>query len=95
MQSHEVGEQILQHTPYGVRAEGTIVVLTLGKANVRMDYETALKLSALLRAGGRIAKKAAGDTSRKILVYGHLTDANADELGASFSADRKSIFNRI
>ncbi len=87
-----VGEKILQRTPYGVRVEGTVVVMTIGNKNVRMDYEVALKLSAFLRHGGRIAKKAAGDESRKFTVYADLTDANAEELKAALSVDRKQIF---
>lgn len=87
-----VGEKILQRTPYGVRVEGTVVVMTIGTRNVRMDYETALKLSAFLRHGGRIAKKASGDESRRFTVYADLTDANAEELKAALSVDRKQIF---
>jgi hypothetical protein len=87
-----VGEKILRRTPYGVRVEGTVVVMTIGERNVRMDYETALKLSAFLRHGGRLAKRAAGDESRRFTVYADLTDANADEMKAAMSVDRKQIF---
>lgn len=89
-----VGEKILKRTPYGVRVEGIDVVMTIGNQTVTMDYSTAIKLSAFLRHGGRIAKKAAGDESRKFTVYADLTDANADELQAALSVDRKSVFIR-
>lgn len=86
-----VGEKILKQTPYGVRVEGVDVVMTIGRANVTMNYETAIKLSAFLRNAGRLAKRIAGDESRRFTVYADLTDANADELGAVLSKDRKTI----
>lgn len=85
MQSKEVGEKILRQTPYGVRVEGTVVVLTIGSKCVRMDYTTAIKLSAFLRHGGRMAKRNAGDESRKWTVFADLTDANAETLRAKMN----------
>jgi hypothetical protein len=82
MQSKEIGEKILRQTPYGVRVEGEIVVMTIGPKCVRMDYTTAIKLSAFLRHGGRMAKRNAGDESQKFTVFADLTDANAEELRA-------------
>lgn len=93
-QSKEVGEKILKQTPYGVRVEGTVVVMTIGKKNCRMDYDTALKLSAFLRNGGRQAKRNAGDGAMKFTVYADLTDANLDELDAQRSRDGTAVFNR-
>lgn len=92
MQSHTVGEKILKRTRFGVRVEGALVVMTIGTGCVEMEYDVALKLSAFLRHAGRKAKKAAGDESKKWTVYADLTDANAEELGAALSKDRKSIF---
>jgi alpha-glucuronidase len=94
MQSKEIGEKVLRQTQYGVRVEGTVVVMTIGKKNVRMDYETALKLSAFLRHGGRMAKRISGDQSRKWTVFSDLTDANLDELEAQRSRDGTAVFNR-
>lgn len=88
MQSKEIGEKILRRTPYGVRVEGTVVVMTIGTKNVRMDYTTAIKLSAFLRHGGRMAKRNAGDESRKWTVFADLTDANAEELRARMNKER-------
>lgn len=92
MQSKTVGEKILKFTPYGCRVEGTRVVLTIGKHNVTMDYETAIKMSAFLRYSGKLAKKAAGDVSRHFTIIADLTAENADEIEAAISKDRKSIF---
>ncbi len=89
-----VGEKILRRTPYGVRVEGVDVVMTIGKATVTMTYDVAIKLSAFLRNAGRHAKRAAGDESKKFTIYADLTDANADELGAVLSKDRKSVYAR-
>jgi hypothetical protein len=89
-----VGEKILKQTPFGVRVEGVDVVMTIGKATITMNYDTAIKLSAFLRNGGRLAKKLAGDHSRRFTVYADLTDANAEELGAVLSKDRKSVYAR-
>jgi hypothetical protein len=93
MQSKEIGEKILKQTPYGVRVEGTVVVMTIGTKNCRMDYDTALKLSAFLRHGGRTAKRIAGDQSRKFTVFADLTDANADELEVQLSRDRTAVYS--
>ncbi len=92
-QSKEIGEKILRLTPYGVRVEGATVVMTIGPKAMRMDYDVALKLSAFLRHGGTLAKRAAGDESRKWTVFADLTDANAEEVGARMSKDRKIITN--
>lgn len=89
-----VGEKILKQTPYGCRVEGTKVVMTLGKAVVTMDYDTAIKLSAFLKYSGKLAKRAAGDISKHMIVVADLTDANADEMHAVISSDRKSVFYR-
>lgn len=94
MQAKTVGEKIMRRTMYGTRVEGVDVVLTIGNKAVRMDYETALKLSAFLRHSGRLAKRAAGDQSRKFTVVADLTDANADELEAQRSRDGTAVFTR-
>ena len=93
MQSREVGEKILRQTPYGVRVEGAVVVMTIGVKCVRMDYPTAIKLSAFLRHGGRMAKRNAGDESRRFTVFADLTDANAEELRARMNKQRTIITN--
>lgn len=93
MQSKEIGEKILKQTPYGVRVEGTTVVMTIGPKAVRMEYDVALKLSAFLRNGGRLAKRNAGDQSRTFTVFADLTDANLDELEAQRSRDGSAVFS--
>lgn len=95
MQSKEVGEKILKFTPYGCRVEGTKVVLTIGRTNATMDYETAIKMSAFLRYCGKLAKRAAGDESRHFTIIADLTDGNTvEEFGAEFSKDKKSVYMR-
>jgi hypothetical protein len=56
-----------------VKVEGEIVNLKLGNVEVKLDHETAIQLSTWLRVGGKQAKRAAGDTSRKWMVIGNLT----------------------
>ena len=94
MQSKTIGERILKQTSYGTRVEGVNVVLTVGDKALTMDYETALKLSTFLRHCGRLAKRAAGDSSRKWTVVADLTDANADEMEAQISRDGTAVFKR-
>lgn len=89
----DIGEKVLRQTPYGTRVEGTLVVMTIGPKAVTMDYNVALKLSAFLRHAGTIAKRNAGDESRKWTVFADLTDANAEEIHARMSKDRKIITN--
>lgn len=95
MQSKEIGEKILRRTPYGVRVEGIDVVLTLGKICARMDYTTAIKLAAFLRNGGRLAKRNAGDESRRWTVFADLTDANAELLRAKMNKSRTHITAKV
>lgn len=62
-----------------VRTEGTLVVLQIGNAEMKMPYETAIQLSTWLRVRGKEAKRIAGDTSRKWTVIGNLTAVEAGE----------------
>lgn len=91
-QSKEFGEKLLKATPYGTRVEGTEVVMTIGPKAVRMDYVTALRLSAFLRHSGRAAKRAAGNHGQLWTTHADLTDANADELEAQATRDGTAIY---
>lgn len=93
MQSKEVGEKILKSTPYGVRVEGVNVVMTIGRVCATMNYETAFKLSAFLRHGGTLAKRASGDQSRRFTIVADLTDGNAEEMRARMNKGRTIITN--
>jgi len=92
MQAKTVGEKILKRTPYGVRIEGTVVVMTLGDKAVRMDYDTAITLATFLNWAGRKAKQVAGDGSMRIIGMADLTDAALDELEAQRSRDGTAVF---
>jgi hypothetical protein len=94
-QAKTFGEKILARTPYGTRVEGVDVVMTLGDKACRMDYSTALKLAVFLYHSGKVAKKAAGDESKRIIGVADLTDANADELEVQFNRDRTAVFARV
>jgi hypothetical protein len=77
-----------------VAVEGVDVIIHVNGKGLRMDYSTALKLSAFLRNAGRIAKRKAGDESRKFTVFADLTEANFDELEAQRSRDGSAVFSR-
>jgi hypothetical protein len=62
-----------------VQTERALVVLKLGNVEVKMDYDTALKLSTWLRFNGKEAKRNAGDVSRHWTVVGRLSDVEAGE----------------
>jgi hypothetical protein len=47
-----------------VSTEGEMVKLSIGNAEIRMPYETAIQLSQWLRVRGKEAKRKAGDMSR-------------------------------
>jgi hypothetical protein len=85
---------VLKRTSYGTRVEGIDVVMTLGTREVRMDYDTAIKLAAFLGHSGRQAKRRAGDNSRSWIGCATLTDANLDELQAERSRDGTAVFKR-
>lgn len=53
-----------------VASEGDMVRLSVGNADLRMPYETALQLSHWLRIRGKESKRWAGDTSRHWSVLG-------------------------
>jgi hypothetical protein len=95
VQAKTFGEKVMARTPYGVRVEGVDVVMTIGDKACRMDYSTALKLAAFLYHSGKVAKKSAGDESRRIIGIADLTDANADELEAQFNRDRTAVFAKV
>ena len=71
---------ILKPTAYEVRQEGTLVVLKLGNAEIRMDHKTALDIAQHMRVKGRRAKAMAGDTSMNLSALALLSDAEGDEL---------------
>lgn len=70
---------LLQRQRIEVRAEGQLVVLRVGNAEMRMEYDTALQLSTWLRVRGKEAKRLAGDTSRHWSVIGNLSAVEAGE----------------
>ena len=47
-----------------VSVDGELVKLSIGNADIRMPYETAIQLSQWLRVRGKEAKRLAGDMSR-------------------------------
>jgi hypothetical protein len=85
-------KQFMARTSCGVRVEGVDVVLTIGKAEHRMEYDLALKLAAFLYHGGKMAKRAAGDYGTDVIGLAYLTDANLDEMKAQRSRDGTAVF---
>lgn len=59
-----VNSPLLSRQRIAVAVEGDMVKLSVGNADIRMPYETALQLSQWLRVRGKQAKRAAGDMSR-------------------------------
>jgi hypothetical protein len=55
---------LLSQQRIAVSTEGTLVVLTVGNAELKMPYETALQLSQWLRVRAKEAKRLNGDMSR-------------------------------
>lgn len=88
-------EALLARTPYGVTTEGIDVVMTVGTAQCRMDYATALKLATFLYHSGSQAKRNAGDFAVNMIGLATLTDGNAEELKADLSRDRTAVFSRV
>lgn len=62
-----------------VSVDGTLVVLKIGSSEIKMEYETAIQLSTWLRVKGKLAKRVAGDDSRRWSVIGNLEAAEAGE----------------
>jgi hypothetical protein len=55
---------LLRRQRIAVSTEGTLVVLTVGNAELKMPYETALQLSQWLRVRAKEVKRLNGDMSR-------------------------------
>lgn len=70
---------LLQRQRIEVKAEGELVVLKIGNAEMKMGYETAIQLSTWLRVRGKEAKRIAGDDSRRWSVIGNLEAVQAGE----------------
>lgn len=70
---------LLQKQRVSVHLEGPLVVLTVGSAELKMDYETAIQLSTWMRVRGKEAKRKAGDNSRHWTVIGKLEALEAGE----------------
>lgn len=68
---------LLQKQRIEVIAEGPLVVLRIGNAEMKMEHETAIQLSTWLRVRGKEAKRVAGDNSRHWSVIGRLSDVEA------------------
>lgn len=95
MQAKTFGEKVMARTPYGTRVEGVDVVMTLGEKACRMDYTTAINLAVFLYHSGKMAKRAAGDESRRLIGIADLTDGTLDEIEAQRSRDHTAIFARV
>ena len=67
---------LLSKQRIAVGIEGELVTLTIGNAEIKMPYETAIQLSQWLRVRGKEAKRQAGDMSRHWSVVGILSDAS-------------------
>jgi hypothetical protein len=70
---------LLKPARIGVHTEGTLVVLTIGNTELKMEYETAIQLSTWMRVRGKEAKRIAGDHSRRWNVIGKLDAIEAGE----------------
>ena len=92
LKTKPIGEKILRRTQFRVNVEGVMVVLTIGNYAVELPYDTALKVGKMLWHGGKLAKKASGDESKRLIVFADLQPENADEIEAKMSVDRKSIW---
>jgi hypothetical protein len=94
MQPKLLRNRAMAQTHCGVRVEGVDVVLTIGKAEHRMEYALALKIATFLYYGAKVAKKAAGDESLQIIGIADLTDANLEEMKAQRSRDGTAVFSK-
>lgn len=66
---------LAQSQVINVDDEGEKVIVRFGNASVAMHYETALKVSQLVRVHAKKAKRRAGDNSRHWSAIGELTNA--------------------
>jgi hypothetical protein len=74
---------------FAIAHEGTDVIIRHLRTGGewRMNYQTGLRVAALLFHEAKQAKAEAGDESRQWIGLGTLTDANMDELKAQKRRD--------
>jgi len=70
--------KVLKPQKVAVDIDGPLIRLTIGDLEVRMEYETALKVSQWLRVRGKQAKRLAGDASRHWSSVGVLDGLTGD-----------------
>ena len=64
---------------WSVRVDRERVFLDIGNNELQVNFQTALKISELIRSCGKAAKRWAGDTGRMLHGAGWLSDANKNE----------------
>jgi len=89
-----IGKKLLAGTSWAVDVRGVKVIFTLGSRNIELDYDDAINIGAMLFKGGKLAKLNAGDTSRRLIGFADLTDANLDEQTAQATRDTTAKFGR-
>jgi hypothetical protein len=83
---------MLRPTPYAIRRDGVSVTLQVGDQAITFDYQTALRISAIMFHEAKQAKREAGDLSLQAITLGTLTDANLDELKAQKRRDATVVY---
>ena len=83
---------MLKPTPYLIGREGPDVYLQVGTGRLTFDYQTALRVAAVLFHEAKLAKREAGDMSIHAIGLGTLTDANLDELKAQKRKDGTALY---
>lgn len=66
--------KLYEPTDIRVSDDGEQVTLTIGNASVSFHYESALKISQMLRLHAKRAKRMAGDTSRHWSVVANIEE---------------------
>lgn len=64
---------VLTRQNLDVRAEGELIVITIGNSDLRLHYEDALQVSQWIRLRAKEAKRNAGDESRHWSLIGNLS----------------------
>jgi hypothetical protein len=83
---------MMKPTPYLIGREGQDVFLQVGSNRLTFDYQTALRVGAVIVHEAKQAKREAGDMSIHAIGLGTLTDANLDELKAQKRKDGTALY---
>lgn len=88
-----IGAKLLAGTLWNVEVRNEKVVLSIAGTNFEItNYDDAINIGVCIFKAGKLAKLRAGDTSRRLIGFADLTDANMDVVMEQHLRDSTAAF---